>query len=419
MVDGLTLKARLQIVMLRLAKRRVAERNKSMDEVIWIVAGGPMQVPLAQELRQRGRKLIVSDGSSDCPAASYADVFLQLDTFDIPSHLKSARELSERIKIIAVLTVAADCHETVNAICESLDLPGVPRGISNALRRKDRFRKTLEGSGVFQPKFFIADQLAEAQEFASSMSCDFVLKATDNSGSRGMTFFKKTEVIDQCSFDRAVSAGTSGLVLVEEALRPDHSPSEVSVETLWIEGKMTLLNSVHRLFRDDLETLGMDSAGLSGRKWGVEIGHINPALLSSAQREKVRKTMEIVGNAFGFNSLKFPAILKGDLMHVRDGFAVLEATPRLSGGWDSSGTTLLRGGNFQVGLTNLLLGEDPKLVLESDFKYTRPEVFAAAMTASPFDAFDSMDRIFGLGVGTSAIEAIQSATANIQEESAL
>ena len=375
-----------------------------------------MQVPLVRELKKQGRKVIVSDGNSDCPAASYADVFLQIDTFDLSGHLEAAREISKSTKVGAVLTVAADCHETVSAICEYLQLPGVPREVSNSLRRKDRFRKTLEGSGALQPRFFVVESLAEAQELALGMACDFVLKATDNSGSRGMTFFKQTEVIDQSSFDRAISAGTSGLVLVEEALNPDQSPSEISVETLWVEGEMTLLNSVHRLFRDDLEKLGMDLSGLSGRKWGVEIGHINPALLSSANLEKVQRTMEIVGRAFGFDHFEFPAILKGDLMHARGDFAVLEATPRLSGGWDSSGTTLLRGGNFQVGLANLLLGREPKIVLESDFRFTSPELFAAAMTVSPIDALDGMDRLFGLGVGASAVEAIQSATANIQKE---
>ena len=388
-----------------------------MDEAVWVVAGGPMQVPLVRELVSRGHKVVVSDGSAECPAGEIADIFLEMDTLDVSGHIRAANELSKNLNIRAVLTVAADCHETVSAVAEHLNLPGLPRSVSQSLRRKDLFRTKLRDSGVLQPQYFVSKNLEEARALVSDMACDFVLKATDNSGSRGMTFFKKEEVIDEGSFDRARSSGTSGLVLLEEALKPDQSPSELSVETLWIEGKMTLLNCVHRLFRDDLEKLGLDSLGLSGRRWGVEIGHINPALLSASQVEMVRETMEIVGQAFGFDSLAFPAVLKGDLMHARNRFAVIEATPRLSGGWDSSGTTLLRGGNFQVGFTRLLLGEDWNAVVNSDFRFSQPEVFAAAMTVSPPDAMDSMNRLFGLGVGPTAHEAIRNATEWIQEES--
>ena len=388
-----------------------------MDEAVWVVAGGPMQVPLVRELVSRGHKVVVSDGSVECPARGIADIFLQLDTFDIAGHIRAARELSRNVKIRAVLTVAADCHETVSAVAEHLNLPGLPRLISQSLRRKDFFRKKLKDSGILQPQFFVSESLNEARALVSDMACDFVLKATDNSGSRGMAFFKKGEVIDQWSFDRAKSCGTSGLVLLEEALKPDNSPSELSVETLWLDGEMRLLNCVHRLFRDDLEKLGLSSLGLSGRNWGVEIGHVNPALLSESQAGEVGETMEIVGKAFGFDSLTMPTILKGDLMHVRNRFAVLEATPRLSGGWDSSGTTLLRGGNFQVGFTKLLLGDDPQVVLDRDFKFSSPDLYAAAMTVSPGGAPDSMDRLFGLGVGVTAHEAIENATASIPEES--
>lgn len=383
---------------------------------IWVLAGGPMQIPLIRELKQAGFAVIVSDGSSACPAAELADVFMELDTFDVPGHLDAAQEIIRTLKIQAVLTVAADCHETVSALAEHLGLPGVPRAISRSLRRKDHFRQIMKDAGVLQPEFFLVDSLGDAQERARQLDCDIVLKATDNSGSRGMTFLQRGQEITHQDFDRALKAGTSGVVLVEEALRPNHTPSELSVETLWVEGEMVLLNCVHRLFRDDLEKLGLSSAGLSGRRWGVEIGHINPAELDEHQIEAVRETMLSVGKTFGFDSLESPAVLKGDLMHSTKGLAVLEATPRLSGGWDSSGTTLARGANFQVGFTRLLLGANPRTVFEEDFSFSHPDLFSAAMTLSPADALDSMGRLFGLGTGKTAMEAIQDAISNIREE---
>ena len=37
--------------------------------------------------------------------------------------------------------------------------------------------------------------------------------------------------------------------------------------------------------------------------------------------------------------------------------SIIELTPRLSGGWDSSGTTLARGADFQAGIIRLALGD--------------------------------------------------------------
>lgn len=375
-----------------------------------------MQVPLIRELKKMGFALVVSDGDSECEAAALADIFLEIDTFDAEAHIQASQEVSRALRVVAVITVAADCHETVSILAEEMDLPGLPSSISRILRRKDLFRAAIDGLPVLQPRYVVAGDIEEARAGASRLDSSYVLKATDNSGSRGMTAFGKGVEIHEDAYLLARNSGTSGLVLVEEALQPDQSPSEISVETLWLGGKMMVLNSVHRLFRNDLESFGLYLDGMSGRDWGVEVGHINPARLSDSQAEKVRATMESVGNALGFSDLRHPAILKGDLMHSNGDIAVLEATPRLSGGWDSSGTTLMRGANFQSGFAKLLLGYDPDDVLASDFSFSRPDLFAAAMSESPPNAVDSIGRVFGLGSGPNAEEAIVSAVRNISGE---
>ncbi len=387
-----------------------------MEKAVWVVAGGAMQVPLIRELKKMGLALVVSDGDSECEAAALADIFLEIDTFDAEAHIQASQEVSRVLKILAVITVAADCHETVSIVAEAMDLPGIPSPISRLLRRKDLFRAAIDGLPVLQPRYLVAGDIEEARAAASRLGSSYLLKATDNSGSRGMTAFREGEEIHEDAYLLARNSGTSGLVLVEEALQPDQSPSEISVETLWLGGKMIILNSVHRLFRNDLESFSLHLEGMSGRNWGVEVGHINPAKLSDSQAEKVRLTMECVGNALGFSGLRYPAILKGDLMHTNGDIAVLEATPRLSGGWDSSGTTLMRGANFQKGFAKLLLGYDSGDVLASDFSYSRPELFAAAMSESPPNALDSIGRVFGLGSGTTAEEAIVLAARNLSEE---
>ena len=65
----------------------------SHEKAIWLIAGGVMQVPIAHQIRERGYRLIISDGNSECLCASLADEIVTCDTFDVPAHLLAAKRL--------------------------------------------------------------------------------------------------------------------------------------------------------------------------------------------------------------------------------------------------------------------------------------------------------------------------------------
>ena len=50
-------------------------------KAIWLFAGGAMQRPAAEKIRERGYALILTDGSAECVLRSMADEFIHLDTF--------------------------------------------------------------------------------------------------------------------------------------------------------------------------------------------------------------------------------------------------------------------------------------------------------------------------------------------------
>ena len=62
------------------------------------------------------------------------------------------------------------------------------------------------------------------------------------------------------------------------------------------------------------------------------------------------------GCAIGINNEEGGHASKAASILTDDGPVIIELTPRLSGGWDSSGTTLLRGADFQAGILHLALG---------------------------------------------------------------
>jgi hypothetical protein len=148
-------------------------------------------------------------------------------------------------------------------------------------------------------------------------------------------------------------------VVVEEMLEPlEDEISEQSVETLWYNGKMYWLNWVDRLFRKDFLLFDSLKTGIyENVSWGVELGHINPALHREEIKEMVRDLIHRAGLAIGMKKEKGGHILKADVMLTAEGPYILELTPRLSGGWDSSASTPVRGANFVGGAIGMALGE--------------------------------------------------------------
>ena len=103
-------------------------------------------------------------------------------------------ELQFNYEIKGVLTVAADCHETVAHVAKYLQLPGIDPEISNICRQKHKTRKILTDAGLLQPRFIVVDNIHDAREFAKKINVPVVMKATDNSGSRGFSFIESANL---------------------------------------------------------------------------------------------------------------------------------------------------------------------------------------------------------------------------------
>jgi len=390
------------------------------NKAIWLFAGGPMQERAASKIKSLGYQLIVTDREPDCHCARYADEVLPLDTFDIPGNLKAAESLARKFKIEAVFTAAADCHETVATIGTALKLNAIDPQIAHICRYKQKTRSILSDAKLPQPASGVAGTIDEARRLLQSFGGKGVLKATNNSGSRGFSIVSHPEALTTEMFEAALDAGTSGLVIVEEKLEPvQNEIAEQSVETVWYDGKMYFLNWVDRLFRNDFlrfnclqgEELYTDTS------WAVEIGHLNPALHEYETMERVVTMIHRAGRAIGMHNQRGGHILKADIMLTERGPYIIELTPRLSGGWDSSGSTPARGADFVSGAIMLALGK--KLDLElwfEHFAYKNPSLFAAVLASIEPGAVDCIGRKFSLGTGYQQEKALASAMTNLKEK---
>ena len=192
------------------------KRGKKKQKAIWLFAGGPMQELIAKKIKARAFALIITDFNKNCFCRYLADLFINLNTFDLKENVKAIQKVSDTYSIKAVLTTAADCHETVATVAKTLGLHGIDPRIAHACRQKLITRKILAKAGIPQPNFTFAKSLAEAKIAAKKIGFPCAIKATDNSGSRGFSKIMKMNDLNELVFDAAIKNGTTNKVIIEE-----------------------------------------------------------------------------------------------------------------------------------------------------------------------------------------------------------
>lgn len=368
-----------------------------------------MQRVAAERIKARGHALILTDGSAECLLRPLADEFVHLDIFAIRENIAKADELVKRYDIRAVFTAPGDCHETVAHVARHLGLTGIDPGIAHTCRYKYETRALFTKAGIPQPKFRIVKSRAEGLQALRDIGTPAALKATNNSGSRGFSRIESEADFSEEVFERAVKNGTTGSVIIEELLVPvEGELAEQSVETLWYGGTMYWLNWTDRMFRQDMKLFpGFDANAYHNLPWAVEIGHLNPAVHAIETTAAVQKMAEQAGRAFGMHRQKGGHILKHDIMLTKSGPYIIESTPRLSGGWDSGGSTLVRGADFIDGAIEMALGTPLTAeIFYKYFVYKYPHVYVAMLSEIPNNPKDCIGRHFAFDSGLTAHEAV-------------
>ena len=75
-----------------------------IKEYYWIIGGGAMQIPLIEEVKKFGFKIVVSYLNPNCVCKPLSYIFFNIDIFDINLHHKKADEvISFGDKIVGVI----------------------------------------------------------------------------------------------------------------------------------------------------------------------------------------------------------------------------------------------------------------------------------------------------------------------------
>jgi biotin carboxylase len=344
------------------------------DGAVLIIGAGALQVPMIQEAKRLGLFALATDINPAAPGAALADHFRALDTYDRIGHVHWARQLATGQAevpvppLLGVTTCGADVAPTVAAVAAALELPGLPFDVALDTHDKHTVRHTLHHAGLalYQPQWLLADLKHDARE--TVCAClhawgDVVIKPLSQRASRGVTLIDHAllrtiecaGLIDQ-ALARLRSYGRR--FLIEERLRGTEHSAEV---VLGPQDTVLFANIVDRPF-----------AYQAG--YALELGHVNPTRLDQAMCTAIHTMVLQCAHAMGVAHGPF----KLDVMATDDGPKVLEATARLSGGFDCQMTTPLATGRNPIRqVLQLACG------LEVDRCPPRWQRFAACAAAFP------------------------------------
>jgi biotin carboxylase len=249
---------------------------------------------------------------------------------------------------IAAVFAGADVTVTAAVINQRLGLPGIPVDVAEASHNKARMKERWLRDGVSTPASEEVSNKNEARRLAAKHGYPVMVKAVDNSASRG-TKVVGSEAELESAVDNAIRHSTTSSCLIEQFVKGE----EQSVETVMHRGEQL-------------------RAGMVDRHYGffpypIEVGHTNPSHLPPDVQEQIFRVVAHAAQSLGI--VNGPA--KADMILTKRGPMILEMPARLSGGFHSQYTTpLALGMNPIRAVMRQSLGDDE---FQEDLVPTRNE----------------------------------------------
>lgn len=306
-----------------------------VDSVVWLVGGGSMQRPMAQEIKRRGHLLLVTDRDPDCICRELADIFVPIDVYDERAHLTCA-QYRIHSRVIGVLGVGVDAGPTVSELAAHYGLPAASPEAARRARNKSLMRAILD---LPHPTYWAGwpDEIGNWHTFPC------VVKSDNASGTQGFSIVHNPLDLP-AALDRAERANRDGArVVVEELLLGEDvmpslpfDTSEAACDYFVEDGKVHYANGALRLFHRD--------------RPGIEAGHFNPFVPDDRMMKLAQYAAEKLGVTFGPFKLDWK-------LDKRYGWTILEAATRLSGGYDHMYSAVMATGKDITGaMLDLALG---------------------------------------------------------------
>lgn len=301
---------------------------------ILIFGLGFLQKSLIARCKAKGFYTIGIDPCEDAVCKNEVDVFEVVGGQDYEKTL----EVAKRYNVAGVITTATDKPLVMMAkIAETLHLPFYSVETAQWSTDKYQMKQRFMLGGV--P--FAKGKLAKTIDDVADFEFPVIVKPRDNSGSRGVKLCRSKEELREC-IDEALEFSHLNTVLVEEFI----DGQEYSIESLHYDGKSRVIQFTEKKTTDF--------------PYNVELGHLQPALLSDEVKDEIRGIIEKIAKALNFNNCGSHTELK---IGSR-GITVIETSPRFGGDFITSTLVPLSTGLniddllIEISMGNKLLDKD-------------------------------------------------------------
>lgn len=332
----------------------------------FVIAGGVPQIELIRQLKSRGITTVLADGSQYAVARPYADIFYNVNIFDITA----IKEIAEKEKVDFLLTVCAD--QVLLVVAEVSEILGLPcyinyktaQDVSDKIRMKRIFREI----GVPTTAYVETDHFD--LETISTLHYPLVVKPVDAYSSKGVRKVENQEELKQY-YAEAQEISRSGGVIVEEFFSGD----EISVDAFVVNGKAKIL------------TVSNSEKVKDNDRFVIFRGRY-PVVASDVVLKKIEDIAQKI--AAGFGLVNSPLLIQ--LLNNGDDVSVLEFCARTGGNMKWLLIKYSCGVDVITATIDITLGKEPNLELKdtghnivvNDFIYCYPGVF------DHFEGFEKM-----------------------------
>ena len=336
-----------------------------------VIAGGVPQIELIRQLKDRDIITVLADGNPNAVAEPYADIFYQVNIFDI----QAVKEIAEKEKVDFLLTVCAD--QVLLVVAEVSEMLGLPcyidyktaQAVSDKIKMKKRFKEIgVPTTDYVKTDFFDINTI-------SSLHYPLVVKPVDAYSSRGVRKADNLQELKQF-YEEAHQISRSGGVIVEEYFQGE----EISVDAFVVNGKAKIL------------TVSNSEKVKSNDRFVIFRGRY-PVEASDTVLRKIEDIAQKIADGFGLKNA--PMLIQ--LLHNGDEVSVLELCARTGGNMKWLLIKYSSGVDVITATIDITLGKKPDLTLKdtgnkivvNDFIYCYPGIF---------DHFEGFEELVKQGV---------------------
>ncbi len=300
-----------------------------------IIGASYLQEPLIQKAKSMGIETHVFAWAADDVGEKSAHYFYPISIVEKEKILDACREIG----IDGICSIASDLAAiVVNYVANEMGLSGNSKECTVVTTNKHLMRRAFEQNGDPSPKSYLVN---DKKDLESVQLCyPVIVKPIDRSGSRGINKLQTADGLEQ-AIEEAKEQGFEKMALVEEyALGQEYSVECVS----WM---------------GEHHFLAMTKKYTTGAPHFIERGHLEPALVSTCQLERVKN---IVFHALDSLNITNGASHTELKIAEDDSIALIEIGGRMGGDYIGSHLVELSTGiDFVHAVIRIALGEKPDL----------------------------------------------------------